>query len=88
MPKGNKPIGFPTDDAEVKKHNESQGFSVKQSPTLEALDDVTLNKGLFATRIFKKGEFITSLWGAYKKKVSEADEMKVIKLVQDIPRSN
>jgi len=86
VPKGNKPIGFPIDDAEVNKHNESQGFIVKQSPTLEALDGVTLTRGLFVTKQFKKGELITSIWGAYKKKVSDADSMKVIKMVQDIPK--
>jgi hypothetical protein len=73
VPKGNKPIGFPIDDAEVNKHNESQGLIVKQSPTLEALDGVTLTRGLFVTKQFKKGELITSIWGAYKKKVPEED---------------
>jgi hypothetical protein len=86
LPKGNKPIGFPSEDAEVKKHNESQGLIVKQSPTLAALEGVTLPRGLFVTKEFKTGELITSLWGAYKKKVPDADSMKVIKMVQDIPK--
>jgi hypothetical protein len=86
VPKSNKPIGFPSDASDVAKHNKSEGLIVKQSPTLAALDGVTLTKGLFATKAFQNGEFITSLWGAYKLKVPEASSMQVIKMVQDVPK--
>ena len=60
--------------------------SPQQSPALAALDDVILKKGLFATKAFKKGQFITSLWGSYKLKVSEASSMQVIRILQNIPK--
>jgi hypothetical protein len=86
VPKSNKPIGFPSDAADVAKHNKSENLLVKESPTLAALDGVTLTKGLFATKAFKKGEFITSLWGYYKLKVSEASSMQVIRMRQNVPK--
>jgi hypothetical protein len=86
VPKSNKPIGFPSDASDVAKHNKSQGLIVQHSATLTALDGVILTRGLFAIKAFQKGEFITSLWGAYRHRVSETNSMKVIKMVQDIPK--
>jgi len=47
---------------------------------------VCVKQGLFATKAFKNGEFITSLWGAYKLKVPEASSMQVIRILQNIPK--
>ena len=86
VPKSNRPIGFPSDDAALILYNASEGLLVQESPTLKDLEGVTLTKGLFATKAFTEGEFITSLWGDYRLKVRDVSSLQVIRIVQNIPK--
>jgi hypothetical protein len=86
VPRSNKPVGFPSDAADVIQANASEGLLVQESPTLKDLEGVTLTAGLFATKAFTEGEFITSLWGDYRLKVKNASSLHVIRIVQNIPK--